>query len=316
MEKSQKNASVPNDLSGSDCDAATFRRVADRVSLVGIAGNIVLSVAKLLAGLVAHSSAMVSDAVHSASDVFSGFIVMIGVRLSAKESDREHPYGHERIECVAAILLAFVLLVTGLAIGAGALQKIAGRGEERLAAPGVLALIAAVVSIVSKEAMFRYTRINARRIGSTSLMANAWHHRSDALSSVGSLIGIGGARLGYPILDPIAGLLICVFIVKAAYDIFMDAIKKMVDHSCDADMEKLLYSHILNEEGVLSIDRLSTRVFGNKIYVDLEIGADGSKPLCDAHRVAEQVHDSIEKSFPEVKHIMVHVNPAERQEAL
>ncbi|MCI8638108.1 MAG: cation transporter [Coprococcus sp.] len=296
------------------CTPATFQRVANRVSVVSIVGNLILSIFKFLAGIIAHSGAMISDAVHSASDVFSSFIVIIGVRLSSKASDKEHPYGHERIECVAAIVLSVVLLFTGLTIGYNAVQNIVSGDYSELTVPGVLALIAAVVSIVTKEAMFWYTKINAKRIDSTSLMANAWHHRSDALSSVGALIGIGGARMGYPILDSIASLGICFFIAKAAYDIFMDAIDKMVDHSCDEATQTQLYNCVESEDGVLTVDYLNTRIFGNRIYVDVEIGANGNMPLKETHKIAQRVHDSVEKHFPKVKHIMVHVNPIDTLE--
>ncbi len=285
-----------------------FEKTATRVSLVSVAGNAALSVFKLLAGILAHSGAMISDAVHSASDVLSSFIVIIGVKLSAREADRDHPYGHERFECVAAIVLAVVLAVTGLLIGYGAVESI-GAGEKAAVIPGLLALIAAVVSIACKEAMYWYTRHYARRLNSAALMANAWHHRSDALSSVGALIGIAGARLGYPIMEPIASLLICLFILKAAYDIFKDATGKMVDRACDAETEQRIADCVLSQREVLGIDRLQTREFGSKIYVDLEIRVDGSLPLVEAHAIAEQVHDRIEAEFPAVKHIMVHVNP-------
>lgn len=286
-----------------------FERVAMRVSTVSIIANAALTVFKLLAGALAHSGAMISDAVHSASDVFSTIVVMIGIRISRKESDKDHPYGHERMECVAAIVLATILAATGLGIGYTAVIKIAGGAVESLAVPGLLALIAAVVSILVKEAMYQYTRINARRIDSGALMADAWHHRSDALSSIGALIGIGGARMGFPILDPIASLVICFFIEKAAYEIFMDAVDKMVDKACDEETESALRECAASQEGVLGVDLLHTRVFGNKIYVDIEIRADGEETLRRAHETAERVHDSIEKNFPKVKHIMVHVNP-------
>ncbi len=289
-----------------------FEKTATRVSLVSVAGNAALSVFKLLAGILAHSGAMISDAVHSASDVLSSFIVIIGVKLSAREADRDHPYGHERFECVAAIVLAVVLAVTGLLIGYGAVESI-GAGEKAAVIPGLLALIAAAVSIACKEAMYWYTRHYARRLNSAALMANAWHHRSDALSSVGALIGIAGARLGYPIMEPIASLLICLFILKAAYDIFKDATGKMVDRACDAETEQRIADCVLSQREVLGIDRLQTREFGSKIYVDLEIRVDGSLPLVEAHAIAEQVHDRIEAEFPAVKHIMVHVNPGEIQ---
>jgi cation diffusion facilitator family transporter len=288
-----------------------FEKVAMKVSFVSITANIFLAAFKLFAGLVAHSGAMISDAVHSASDVFSTFVVIIGIRISAKDSDKEHPYGHERLECVTAIVLATILCITGMSIGYSALENILVGKYESLIAPGVLALIAAIVSIIFKEAMFWYTRFYAKKIDSNALMADAWHHRSDSLSSIGALIGIVGARQGFPILDSIASIAICVFIEKAAYDIFKDAVKKMIDEACDEETEQKIRELTLEQEGVLGIDLLRTRVFGNKIYVDIEISADGDKPLRETHEIAEKVHDKIENNFPKVKHIMVHVNPAE-----
>lgn len=288
-----------------------FEKIAMNVSYVSIAANVVLSAFKLLAGIVAHSGAMISDAVHSASDVFSTIVVIIGIRISSKQSDKEHPYGHERMECVAAIVLATILAVTGLGIGYSAVGKILSGDYANLEVPGAMALIAALISIAVKEAMYWYTRYNAKKIDSSALMADAWHHRSDALSSVGALAGIAGARLGYPICDAAASLCICFFIAKAAYDIFRDAVDKMVDKACDEATENELKNCALAQEGVLGVDLLRTRVFGNKIYVDIEIRADGDGSLREAHGIAERVHDSIEGNFARVKHIMVHVNPAE-----
>lgn len=288
-----------------------YEKQAMKVSMVSIIGNFILTALKLLAGIVAHSGAMISDAIHSASDVFSTFVVIIGIKISSKESDKDHPYGHERLECVAAIVLATILAATGLGIGYSAAGKITGGDYAHLEVPGILALLAAILSIAVKEAMYQYTRIYAKRYDSSALMADAWHHRSDALSSVGALIGIAGARMGFPVLDPIASLIICFFIEKAAYDIFMDAVNKMVDKACDEETEEELRRCAMEQSGVLGIDLLHTRVFGNKIYVDIEIRADGEQSLRDAHRIAEHVHDSIEKTFPKVKHIMVHVNPGQ-----
>lgn len=291
-----------------------FQQVAMRVSFTTIIGNIILSVIKLLAGIFAHSSAMISDAVHSASDVFSTIVVIIGIKVASKEADKEHPYGHERLECVAAIVLAIVLFITGLGIGADALTKIVQGNYSDLQVPGILALVAAIVSIVSKEAMYWYTRYYAKKFDSNALMADAWHHRSDALSSVGALIGIGGARLGFPVMDSVASLVIFVFIVKAAYDILKDAMDKMVDHSCDEETEQQIFDCVMKNEHVMGVDLLQTRIFGNKIYVDVEIQVNASHTLEEAHNIAETVHDRIEKNFPKVKHIMVHVNPAKKGE--
>lgn len=302
----EKNGTLTKESRLTETD---FQKIANKVSMVTIVGNIVLSIVKLLAGILANSNAMISDAVHSASDVFSTIVVIIGIRLAAKESDKEHPYGHERLECVAAIVLAMILFMTGLGIGAEALKNIFSGNYSGLQVPGMLALIAAIVSIVSKEGMYWYTRHYAKKIDSGALMADAWHHRSDAFSSIGALIGIGGARLGFPVMDSIASLVIFVFIVKAALDIFKDAMDKMVDHSCDEETEKRLYDCVMENEDVMGIDLLQTRIFGNKIYVDVEIRADESYTLRQAHNIAENVHNNIERNFPKVKHIMVHVNP-------
>ena len=286
-----------------------FQKIANRVSVVSIIQNVLLSLFKLFAGIFANSNAMISDAIYSASDVFSTIVVIIGVRLSSRDSDREHPYGHERMECVAAIILSIVLFITGLGIGIQALQDILNGNYETLQMPGILALIAAIVSIITKEAMYWYTRHYAKQIDSAALMADAWHHRSDAFSSIGALIGIAGSRMGFPIMDSIASLVIFVFIAKAAFDIFKDAMDKMVDHSCDENTEKAIYDCVISHEDVLGIDLLQSRIFGNKIYVDLEIELDASYTLEKAHRIAEDIHEDIEKNFPKVKHVMIHVNP-------
>ena len=295
-------------------DSNNAKRVAVKVSIVGMIGNILLTAFKFISGIVANSGAMTSDAVHSASDVFGGLIVIIGVRFSSRESDSDHPYGHERFECVAALILAVALFLTGGTIGVSALQKIFSGEYRELEIKGQLALIAAITSIVVKEAMFWYTKINAKRIESTALAAEAWHHRSDALSSVGALIGICGAEFGLPILEPIASIVICLFIFKVAFDIFKDAINRMVDHSCDKELEEEMRTCAAGVEGVMSVDLLRTRVFGNKVYVDIEISADSTLPLSEAHMIADNVHDSVERQFSQVKHIMVHVNPKEHEE--
>lgn len=291
-----------------------FEKTAVKVSVVSIVGNLLLSLGKLLAGVFGHSGAMISDAVHSASDVFSSIIVIIGVRISAKTSDKDHPYGHERMECVAAIVLAVVLLVTGLFIGKNTVDELMKGDLGSGKIPGVLALGAAAVSIAVKEGMFWYTRYYAKKLNSGAVMADAWHHRSDALSSVGALIGIAGARMGFPVLEPIASLVIVLFILKASYDIFKDATDKMVDHSCDEKTEKALRECAEAQPGVKGVDLLRTRIFGNKIYVDIEIRVEGSMTITEGHEIAENVHSKIEEHFPEVKHIMVHVNPDEPEE--
>ena len=295
-----------------DLGAATdFEKTAVRVSTWSIVGNAILTVFKLFAGIFAHSSAMVSDAVHSASDVLSSVIVIVGVRLSGREADKEHPYGHERMECVAAIVLAVILAITGGAIGLSAARSIFASDGGSGVIPGVLALVASCVSIVTKELMYRYTMHYARKLDSASLKASAWDHRSDALSSVGALVGIAGARLGFPILEHIASLVICLFILKAALDIFREAVNKMLDRSAGDDLEAEIARCAAEQAEVRRVDLVRSREFGSRIYVDIEISADGSLTLSESHEVAQKVHDAVESRFDKVKHIMVHVNPYE-----
>lgn len=285
------------------------KSVAERVSLNTIFYNLLLTLFKLFAGLFSHSSAMISDAVHSASDVLSTVIVLIGVRLAGKNSDEAHQYGHERLECVAAILLSVMLAFTGAGIGVSGIKSLVWK-RSQIITPGTFALIAAIVSIIVKELMFRYTASAAKKTNSGALMADAWHHRSDALSSIGSFAGILGAKIGFPALDPLASVVICIFVLKAAVEIFIDAVGKMTDRSAGAETVQKIREVTLAENGVIMIDDLKTRKFGDKIYIDLEISVDGDLPLFEAHAIAERVHNSIEENVPFVKHCMVHVNPA------
>ena len=290
----------------------TDTAVAVRVSRNMLFGNLGLSAGKLIVGLLAHSGALVSDAVHSLSDVLAAVIVIFSVRLAGKKADREHPYGHERLECVCGVILSVILLITGLLIGYRAIETIRAGGSAE--APGLAALIAAVVSIVVKELMYHYTAGAAKRIRSTALKAEAWHHRSDALSSVGSFAGILGARLGLPWADAAASLIICLFIVKVSVDIFRESITGVLDTACDEPTQTRMREVILAQPGVMGVDLLNTRLFGNRMFVDVEISADGSQSLTSAHRIAENVHDAIEANFGTVKHCMVHVNPRDPEE--
>ena len=257
---------------------------------------------------------MISDAIHSFSDVLTTIIAFIGVKISKKAPDNSHPYGHERIECVASLFLGLLLMVTGLGVGKVGLQNIISGNYGSLAVPDVIALIAAIISIVGKEAMYWYTRHYAKLIGSAAFMADAWHHRSDAFSSVGSLIGIGGAMLGFHIMDSITSLVICLFILKVSFDILKDAIVKMLDTSCGEEYEAELRQFIETQPDVICVDMIHTRMFGNKVYIDTEIQVDGNKSLRESHDIAEHVHNSVETHFLDTKHIMVHVNPTEQEE--
>ncbi len=285
-------------------------KVANKVAAIGIGGNIALSAFKLVAGVAGNSAAMISDAVHSLSDVFATAIAFAGVRMAERDADAGHPYGHERLECVASLALGVILLATGLAIGGNGLDAVATRSYLNSASPSMIALVAAIVSIAAKEAMFWYTRHQARLINSSAFMADAWHHRSDAISSVGALIGIGAEMLGFRAGDELASIAIGVIIVKVAADVLKDAIGNMTDTPCDREEERAILTCIEGVPGVVRVDNLRTRKFGNRIYVDVEIAADGDLPLREAHAIAEAAHDAVEEAFPDVKHVMVHENPA------
>ena len=287
-----------------------YQRKVSQISVLGMAVNLLLATFKFIAGFVGKSDAMISDAVHSSSDIVGGLIVVIGVSFSEKQADDDHPYGHERLESVASLLLALLLFAAGLAVAYSSADKVLGGGYLTMETPGLIALIAAIVSILSKEGLFWYTMSAAKKLDSGALKAEAWHHRSDALSSIGSLIGIAGARLGFPIMDPIAGLLISFFILKSAWDICKDAMEKMVDHRGDAQTEADIAAVVKKHPGV-EIDLLTTREFGRKLYADLEIRMDGNLTLSEAHRVAEAIHDELEHRFPQLKHVMIHINPDE-----
>ncbi|MGN0814199.1 MAG: cation diffusion facilitator family transporter [Candidatus Coproplasma sp.] len=286
-----------------------YEKIAIKTSIITIVLNFALSAFKLLAGILGNSLAMVSDAIHSASDVFSTFVVIIGVKISAKAPDKNHEFGHERFECVAAIVLAIVLFATGAFIGYGGINNIITGAYNDALKPTALALSAAIISIVVKEGMFWYTWLAAKKVNSGALKADAWHHRSDALSSIGSLIGIVGAMCGVPILDSIAAIVICLLVIKAAIDVFIDAVKKMTDQACDEKTETEISDYIKSCDGVKNLDSLMTRLFGNRIYVIAEIACDKDLPLYEAHDIAERVHDGLEEKFPLVKHVTVHVNP-------
>lgn len=283
-------------------------QVVKKLSRVGIFGNVLLAAFKLFAGIIGSSGAMVSDAVHSLSDVFATLIAYFGVLLSKRQEDEEHPYGHERLECVASLILGLILAGTGIGVGYVGVRRLFF-AHEALTVPTALPLIAAVVSIAVKEGMYQYTMYYAKKLDSPAFKADAWHHRSDAISSVGSFVGIGLAKIGLPAMDSVASLIICVLILKVAFDISKDALSKMLDTSCGNDIEEDIKRFVGEQPGVDRVDLLRTRQFGNKIYADLEIAVERNISLIDAHAIAESVHESVEQRFPNIKHIMIHVNP-------
>ena len=273
--------------------------------------NVLLSAFKLFAGIFGNSAAMVADAIHSFADLFSTVVAIIGIKIAGKKPDESHPYGHERFESIATLILAALITVVGVGIGWAGVQRILTGAFREIGLPGMLAMVAAMVSIAVKEGVYWYMRAVAKKIDSSALMADAVHSRADGLSSVGSLIGILGARLGFPILDSVAAIIICLFILKTAFGIFMDAIGRLTDKAVDSKTVEAMRRVILTQAHVEGIDRLRTRLAGNRIYVDVDISVNASATLQEGHDIAQQVHDAIEQTFPKVKHCMVHVNPSE-----
>lgn len=300
----------PSTVSASD--AQEIDRIIGKLTVVGVGGNALLVAFKLVAGLLGNSMAMVSDAVHSLSDVLATLIAFAGSKIANQEADTDHPYGHERFECLAALALALILVCVGAGIGyAGVSALISGSWRE--ADPTVLALVGALVSIACKEAMFQYTMHYAKAIGSVAFKADAWHHRSDALSSVGAAVGIVAAMCGVLWADAVASIVICLFILKIAFDVGKEAFENMMDTPCSEQEQQAIAATILSVEGVLALNLLRTRKFGSRIYVEAEIACDAQLSLVDAHAIAEIVHNLVEQDHPSVKHVMVHVDPAEQK---
>lgn len=282
---------------------------AVKVSIYAIIINFFLAIFMFIISIESNSSVILSESINTIADVFTTMIVIFGVSISIKKEDSQHQYGHEKIECISAIVLSGVLLITGVSIGyEGVLRVIQGL-QSGIEPPTVLAIYAAIVSILVKEFLFLMVRAVAKKENSQSVMADAWHHHSDALCSCGSLLGVVGARMGFPLLDPLASIVICGVIIKVAIDIFIDSINKLVDSSCDEDTISEISQLVMSVEGVRSIDLLKTRLFGSKFYVDIEIGVNGEQSLKKAHDIAEAVHDLVETKYENAKHCMVHLNP-------
>ncbi|MDL2274213.1 cation diffusion facilitator family transporter [Oscillospiraceae bacterium OttesenSCG-928-G22] len=283
-----------------------------RVSIVTIIANAILCAAKLLIGFIAGSVSVISDGVHTLSDVGTTVVVLFGLYFSKDEADSDHPYGHERIESAVSLLLGVFLGATAVFIGAEGTRKLVS-GEE--AAPSVLALLITIVSIAVKEWMFRYTLKRAKRLDSLSLAADAWHHRTDAVSSIAVLVGVGGNMLGFWVLEPLAAIAVAILILKAAIDILKDALKQLVDHSVRRETYDELMELIQSVEGVRSVDLMRTRISGNVVFVDVDIAVDPRLEVRAAHAIAENVHDIVEAAPLKVRHCMVHVNPYEEGKA-
>ncbi len=294
-------------------DNATAIKIINKVAIVTIVVNLILAIGKFLAGIFGKSTAMISDAVHSSSDVLSTLIVLVGARIAVKNEDKDHNYGHDKFESIASIMLAMLLFATALGLGYTGIKDIisASKGDDNYVKPTLLALIAAIVSIVVKEGMYWYTIFYAKKLDSQALKADAWHHRSDAFSSIAGFVGILGAMLGVYVLEGIATVLIALLIVKVSYDIVKVVIRQLTDHAAPEELVSKIYKTINEDGDVKNIDLLKTRISGSIIYVEAEIAVDSALNIIEAHAIAQRVHDKIEETFEEVKHIVIHVNPYE-----
>ena len=286
-----------------------------KVTLLGGAVNVVLLVFKFVAGIVGHSAAMVADAVHSLSDFVTDVIVLIFVHISGKPKDKSHDYGHGKFETLATTVVSMSLLVVAAGIlYSGVMKIVAWANGAQLEAPGMLALWAALLSIVLKEATFRYSMVKARQLNSQAVEANAWHHRSDAMSSVGTAIGIGGAIfLGerWTVLDPVASVVVGLFIVKVSLNLLWVGIGDLMEQSLPDEVETEILRLAASVPGVSDPHELRTRRIGNHYAIELHILVDGDLPLREAHEKASQVEELLRSHYGEETHIAVHVEPQE-----
>ena len=290
-----------------------------QVTLVGGIVNVLLLLFKFVAGIVGHSAAMVADAVHSLSDFVTDVIVLVFVHISGKPQDKSHDYGHGKYETLAMTLIGVALLIVAIGIIYSGVVKIsAWLGGEQLKAPGTVALWAALLSVLLKEAVYQYSMVKARQLNSQVLAANAWHHRSDALSSIGTAIGIGGAIfLGqrWAVLDPIASLVVGAFIVKVAVDLLRDGIGDLMEHSLPDEIEEEMLRMVGELPGVVNPHDLRTRRIGNHFAIELHILMDGDITLREAHNKASEVENLLRSRYGQDTHIAIHVEPLEESKS-
>lgn len=284
-----------------------------KVTLVGSAGNVALLVFKFLAGTLGHSSAMIADAVHSLSDFLTDLLVLVFVHISAKPQDDSHDYGHGKFETIASFLIGLALVgaATGIII-AGSMKLTAWYGGEQLAAPGMLALWAALLSILIKELLYRYTVRRGHSLESQAMIANAWHHRSDALSSIGAAVGISGAIfLGnrWTVLDPLASIIVGALLVKVAIDLLKTSIEELTECSLSADTEEEIIRLIQSSPDIQQPHNLRTRRIGDRIAIEVHVRMDGHIPLCKAHDIATSIEHKLKERYGEQTHVTIHMEP-------
>jgi len=293
----------------------TREKTISRVTIWGAVGNLVLTGFKLVAGFVGHSSAMIADAIHSLSDLISDVVVLVMVKVSSKGVDQNHDFGHGKFETMATVLVSMMLLIVGGELMMNGVEKIrlVATGGE-LASPGSIALWAAIVSIIVKEALYQWTAIVGKRVNSPAMISNAWHHRTDALSSIGSAAGIGGAIwLGgkWTILDPIVGCVISIFIIVVAVKMVLPALHELTEGSLPMEMKEKIQSLILSVDGVDNVHDLRTRRNGPNVIISAHIVVDPQMTVEKAHELTELAEEAVRKEFGNETQINIHVEPYE-----
>lgn len=284
-----------------------------KITIVGSGVNFLLLVFKFAAGILGHSAAMLADAVHSLSDFMTDIIVLVFVRISNKPQDKGHDYGHGKYETLATAIIGLLLLIVGFGIlwnGASSIYAFA-RGEE-LEEPGMVALIAALLSIVLKEILYRYTVIKGKKLNSQAVIANGWHHRSDALSSIGTAVGIGGAILlgdHWRVLDPVAAVIVSFFIMKVAVQLLIPCVDELLEKSLPDDVEKQIEQALLSFPGVSEPHHLRTRRIGSYCAIEVHVRMDGQISLEAAHATATAIENKLKEMFGEGTLINIHVEP-------
>lgn len=281
-------------------------RTAERWAIIGVTGNIMLTAFKAFAGIVGGSSAMVADAMHSASDIVASAVVYISLKIAKKPADEDHPYGHGKAEAISSAIVGMMLIAAGLGIIKTAYETITGGSIHK---PGIIALYAAIISIVTKEIMYRLTYKVGKRINSPSTIANAMDHRSDAFSSVATFIGIGGAILGYPVMDPIAGGLVALFILKMGYDIIKDAANQIMDKSAEKEKLDKIKEVVMSTQGVRDAHDIRVRQSGPFYLVDLDICVDSNASIAEAHEICDIARNNVYKAIDKVNEVRVHIDP-------
>ena len=278
-----------------------------KVTLVGAFVDLVLGVVKIMIGISAGSQALVADGVHSLSDLATDFLVLFAAKHSHRAADAEHPYGHGRIETVATVILGAALIVVAIGISYDAVRRMLE--PELLMHPGVLALAVAFISVLSKEAIYQYTASAARRLRSKMLHANAWHSRSDAISSIVVVIGIGGAMAGYPYLDAIAAVAVALMIAKIGWDLLWKSLQELIDTSLEDEQVDAIRNFITSVHGVQALHMLRTRRSGNDALVDVHILVDPSLSVSEGHQIGEQVRTSLIEQMEDISDVTVHIDP-------